>query len=474
MEDPYCSLESPANLLSNGRAICRHGQRYMAVRATKQGGTDDVLGDTHAEDRPPSRHRKSRAAHHGMVDIAVAVILTFSAFWAELPASAYSTSSPIQVSHGAVSSTSAQLRPSFDISGPYAASVWVDNREGSVETLFFAQSEDYGMSWTPERGIDSTSGTVGRTAIAYAEGSLTILYNTAEGILSSLQSRDGGVTWSKSTLPFTVQSFDMAVENQDLHLAWTTFEGTALRYSKASLAGDWIPEETVFSGSSVISPVYLAVSGGVVHVITGLGYAQRSIGTQEWHTNRSLSGIGIAAEDGYVHVVKRTNSRALAYFRSQDRGTSWSDADTDLTLSPFGSTDTAGLDATAGWIVVVASHLRESEPVVDVSYVTSEDHGQSWDPAEHMAFTTESYPYPNVRVGGSAFAVVWENGELFYQRFVRGTTSAIESGFVWILGILVVALVTAAVLVFVRRRTREPVPRRRGKSFGRKRKRPRP
>lgn len=211
---------------------------------------------------------------------------------------------------GAVSSGQAFIAIAADRAGTLHL-VWLDGRNDANppdkaqggKGLRYAQSKDFGMTWSRNLTLDAATCECCWNAIIASENSIHVLYRDRDPRdMSMVSSSDGGKTWSS---PVRVGDFDWNIDSCP-HTG-----GAMVRSGKRMLS-------TVWTGNEKASGAYLVSSpdaGATWSPPTRLG------DSTSWHTDAAGNGSGriAVAWDSTVG-----DEQAVYLITSSDSGATWS------------------------------------------------------------------------------------------------------------------------------------------------------
>lgn len=208
--------------------------------------------------------------------------------------------------------------------------VWQDSRDGGPELVYYARSNDAGVTWTEARRMDMHDTGSWTAAIAVWDTMVHVVWNGFDNsntypVVYYVCSFDGGNNWEPVTRIADVNSTQLfpmvAAWGSQVHAVWhDARENTRIYHRRSDDGGrNWGEDRIVSTGEFFMTIPALAVVGQNVHVAfhdarngSGDVYYQRSTdGGSTWYSEDYRLTPGdedqafpcIAAAGSAVHVV---------------------------------------------------------------------------------------------------------------------------------------------------------------------------
>ncbi|MBN1274148.1 MAG: exo-alpha-sialidase [Candidatus Aminicenantes bacterium] len=297
-------------------------------------------------------------------------------------------------------------RPTIAVDSMDRLHLAYSEQNGSVRSVYYANSEDGGESWSTPQMVSNIQGDYPSIAVGDDDKVHLVYTDQAAGQdgLKYVRSDDGGVSWtSEVEIPGTTvhdKYPSIAVDNGGrIFVAWEWWTG----YSAYNI-------ETYFSrstnnGSSWSTPVNLS-------------------------NNDGFSGDARTAVDdaGNVYVVWEDDTPGnndIYLRRSPDRGVSWN-AVKNVTANPANSNAPDIAVDTDGKLYLVYS---ETASPSNIYFKRSQDKGASWSSAKKVCNTSDYSGSPRIALDSvKNISVVWDENaggycSVYYSRSLNNGDS---------------------------------------------------
>lgn len=346
----------------------------------------------------------------------------------------------------------AGVGPQIVSDGTTLTAVWA--YANSVDTrIQAAKSTDGGATWSAPVNISSNQTDASGPRLVESSGILTAVWYqnpSANGLIHSAYSTDGGSTWSTPTPVSGAGDFafgpEIVTDGSTVTVLWILQVGSASRVQAA---------QSTDGGATWSEPVYVSPNGGFaseIHVVpTGSGItafwgrrvasdtrveaSSSTDGGATWQTPVSLSAVGGNAGniDAFVSgsaiavVWARDDgsSRRVQATSSSDEGRTWG---TPVTLSPPGS-DAYGPKVLLEGSTITAFWYRTTGADVITQATTSTSLGAAWAAPVTLPTGAGNAVEPSVVLIDSMITAAWKQWDGNNYR-VRASTST-DGGRIW-------------------------------------------
>jgi hypothetical protein len=297
-------------------------------------------------------------------------------------------------------SDSTKLFPRIVVNGNNIHLIWIDDRDGGGQKIYYKNSSDGGNTWSADRRISplstDTNGMNGD--IAVNGNNIHIIYPSTYKLFY-INSTDSGITWSEPQ-QLTGSNRDsnhpaIAVNGSNVHIVWMDHYDRfgnptmgAIFYMNSTDGGlTWSEDYNLTPMNLDASYSDIVTNGNTIHVV----FSEQASGIWETH-----------------------------YRRSEDSGLSWSE---DIQLTNWGrdhhgsSIDICDDNVSVVWWT---NWIKEPDGNGEIYYINSTDNGYSWGESLRLTYDPERAGQADLSMSECMVYIVWNdvrdgNAEIYYK-----------------------------------------------------------
>jgi hypothetical protein len=340
-------------------------------------------------------------------------------------------------------------KPSIGIFKDNIHVVWTDQRHYPITNrpeIYYRNSTDGGKAWNPEVRLTFSDSTKQYLRMAINQDNIHLVWmDDREGGGNKIyykNSADGGSTWSADKR--ISQSFgeeaDITVNGSNIHVVY--YYDWQIYYINSTNNGITWSEPQILTGAirDSFAPA-IAVNGSNVHIVWtdhydrfgnptmgAIFYINSSDGGITWSEDFNLSPMNLDADypdiavyGHNIHVTygeERSGPWQVFYRRSEDDGLTWNEefmiSNSSDGISP------SKVKSKQNAIFISWSDLKN--PECEVYLRNSSDNGQNWDNEIRLTYDPAWSYGPDIGIGEKSLHLVWHDKrdgakEIYYKRY---------------------------------------------------------